>query len=98
MPPRSGRPCDTSSSRQVTDKPAAGASVSRKRAIFYNVLQYAVELEELDSNPIDRINWKPIEVAEAVDPRVVINPVQAREPLAAVTYIGTRSTGRPLMA
>ncbi|MDN3356113.1 tyrosine-type recombinase/integrase [Actinomadura sp. DC4] len=83
---------------KLDGKPAAGATVSRKRAIFYNVLQYAVELEELDSNPIDRINWKPIEVAEAVDPRVVINPVQARELLAAVTYIGTRSNGRRLMA
>jgi hypothetical protein len=77
---------------------AAGATVARKRAIFYNVLQYAVELEEFDYNPIDRINWKPVEIAETIDPRVVINPVQARELLAALTYIGTNGRGRRLMA
>ncbi|MFB9830958.1 hypothetical protein [Actinoallomurus acaciae] len=61
------------------------------------MLQYAVELEELGSNPIDRVRWKPIKVAEAIDPRVVINPAQARELLAAVTYIGSRGGGRRLM-
>jgi hypothetical protein len=30
--------------------------------------QYVVELEEFDYNPIDRISWKPVEVAEAVAP------------------------------
>ncbi|MCO5967929.1 tyrosine-type recombinase/integrase [Actinoallomurus soli] len=83
---------------RLDGKPAAAATVARKRAIFYNVLQYAVELEELDSNPIDRVRWKPVKVAEAVDPRVVINPGQARELLAAVTYIGSRGGGRRLMA
>jgi integrase len=83
---------------QLDGKPAAATTVSRKRAVFYNVLQYAVELEELDSNPLDRVRWKPVKVAEAVDPRVVINPMQARELLAAVTYIGTRGVGRRLMA
>jgi integrase len=78
--------------------PAAASTVARKRAIFYNVLQYAVELEELDSNPIDRVRWKPVKVAESVDPRVVINPQQAAELLAAVTYIGSRGGGRRLMA
>ncbi|MCO6004498.1 tyrosine-type recombinase/integrase [Actinoallomurus purpureus] len=83
---------------RLDGKPAAAATVARKRAIFYNVLQYAVELEELDSNPIDRVRWKPMKVAEAVDPRVVINPGQAKELLAAVTYIGSRGGGRRLMA
>ena len=75
---------------KLDGKPAAAATVARKRAIFYNALQYAVELEELDLNPIDRVRWKPIKVAESVDPRVVINPRQAAELLAAVTYIGSR--------
>ena len=83
---------------KLDGKPAAAATVARKRAIFYNALQYAVELEELDSNPIDRVRWKPIKVAESVDPRVVINPRQAAELLAAVTYIGSRGKGRRLMA
>jgi hypothetical protein len=50
--------------------------VRRKRAVFYNALGYAVELGLLDSNPIDRIQWKAPEVAQAVDRRVVATPTQ----------------------
>jgi hypothetical protein len=44
-------------------KPAAAATVRRKRAVFYNALGYAVELGLLDANPIDRVQWKAPEVA-----------------------------------
>jgi len=79
-------------------KAAAATTVSRKRAVFYNALQYAVELGLLPSNPLDTIRWKPAKVAETVDPRVVINPRQAQELLTAVTYVGRRGRGRRLMA
>ena len=35
----------------------SGLHVPRKRATFYNVLGYAVELELITSNPVDRVRW-----------------------------------------
>lgn len=75
---------------------AAPTTIRRKRAVFYNVLQYAVELEELPANPLDKVSWKPPKVAEVVDRRVVVNPRQARELLTAVTYVGQVERGRHL--
>jgi hypothetical protein len=38
---------------------AAAATITRKRAVLYNCLGYAVELGLLPANPIDNISWKP---------------------------------------
>lgn len=70
---------------------AAPNTIGRKRAVFYNMLEYGVELEEFDSNPIDRVSWAPPKLSHAVDRRVVVNPRQARELLTALTYVGSRS-------
>ncbi|ADG86814.1 tyrosine-type recombinase/integrase [Thermobispora bispora] len=79
--------------------PAAPTTIARKRAVFYNVLQYAVDLEELPSNPLDKVKaWRPPKVREVVDRRVVVNPTQARELLTAVTYVGRPDRGRHLRA
>ncbi|MGW3365285.1 tyrosine-type recombinase/integrase [Streptosporangium canum] len=76
---------------------AAATTIARKRSVFYNALQYAVDLEELASNPIDKVKaWKPPKVREVVDRRVVVNPTQARELLTAVTYVGRLNRGRHL--
>jgi len=64
--------------------PAAATTVARKRAVVSGVLRYAVELELLPSNPLDRVQWRPPKSAETVDRRVVVNPEQARDLLAAV--------------
>jgi integrase len=77
---------------------AAATTIRRKRAVFYNVLDYAAELEQLPANPLDRVKWKPPKVAEVVDRRVVVNPRQARELLTAVTYVGQSWRGRHLRA
>jgi len=77
---------------------AAATTVHRKRSVFYNVLDYAAELEELSANSLDRVKWKPPKVAEVVDRRVVVNPRQARELLTAVTYVGRPWRGRHLRA
>src|SRR6476660_8478085 len=50
-------------------------------------------LEELSANSLDRVKWKPPMIAEVVDRRVVVNPRQARELLAAVTYVGRPGAG-----
>lgn len=63
---------------------AASATISRKRAVFYNALGYAVEIDLLPANPLDKIQWTAPEVAEEVDRRVVANPSQVQQLLAAV--------------
>src|SRR5580704_19620527 len=72
---------------------ASATTIARKRSVFANVIRYAVELEELSSNPLDRLSWKPPKVSEVVDRRVVVNPRQARELLTAVTYVGQQRRG-----
>jgi integrase len=78
----------------LQDGRAAGATtIARKRSVFANVIRYAVELEEMPSNPLNRLSWKPPKVSEVVDRRVVVNPRQARELLTAVTYVGQQRRG-----
>ncbi|MFC7483425.1 hypothetical protein ACFQX7_30205 [Luedemannella flava] len=76
---------------KLDGKPAAASTVLRKRATFTNTLGYAVELGLLDSNPVDRVQWKAPEVAQAVDRRVVANPTQVAALLAAVGDQGKRA-------
>jgi integrase len=72
---------------KLDGKAAAPATISRKRAALYSALRYGVELGWLDSNPIDRIQWKMPKNTEVVDRRVVVNHGQARALLAAVREI-----------
>jgi integrase len=80
---------------RMDGKPAAASTVSRKRAIFYNAVEYAVELGHLSGNPIASIKWRAPKATEAVNPRVVINHGQARALLAAVRQ---HPSGGPLVA
>ncbi|GAB3950448.1 hypothetical protein GCM10027614_50910 [Micromonospora vulcania] len=66
-------------------------TVQRKRATFYNGLGYAVELELIASNPVDRVQWTPPEVAQSIDRRVVGNPAQVATLLEAVKSFGKRA-------
>ncbi|SCF18613.1 tyrosine-type recombinase/integrase [Micromonospora carbonacea] len=77
---------------RLDGRPAASTTVRRKRSVFYNVLQYAVELEALEFNPVDKIRVRAqrAKIAESVDRRVVVNGRQARELLTAVSYVGER--------
>src|SRR5262249_5142564 len=61
----------------------------------YNLLQYAVELEILEANPIDRlkVTAKRTRAVIAIDVRVVVNPSQAAGLLVAVSYVGRRGIG-----
>ncbi|MER6176041.1 tyrosine-type recombinase/integrase [Streptosporangium sp. NPDC001681] len=83
---------------RLDGKAAAPNTIARKRAVFHTVLEYAVELEELDANPLHKVTWKPPKVTETIDPRVAVNPRQAQELLTMVTYVGGRGRGRRLMA
>ncbi|MFB7113021.1 tyrosine-type recombinase/integrase [Streptomyces sp. NPDC056291] len=76
---------------------AAAGTISRKRAIFFNSLEFAVEAELLADNPLIRTKWKaPEQVVEEVDPECVPNPEQAAKLLAAVRDQSPR--GRRLAA
>lgn len=87
--------------RKLDGKPAATQTYRRRRAVVFNALEYAVELEMLPGNPLGRVRRKRGRRAlQEVDRRVVVNPRQARELLAAVTYVGgyKRASGRRLRA
>jgi integrase len=81
------------------DGTTAGATtINRKRAVFHSILEYAVQIGDLDSNPLHKVKWTPPKTSETVDPRVVVNPDQAASLLVAVTYVGKRGRGNRLMA
>jgi integrase len=85
---------------KLSGDPAAAETVRRKRAVLFNALAYAVELGELPENPLTAVRWKLPKISKQVDRRVVVNPRQARELLAAVSYVGgyRRARGRRLVA
>ncbi|MEU6450502.1 site-specific integrase [Streptomyces sp. NPDC046979] len=88
-------------SRRLDGKPAATQTYRRRRAVVFNALEYAMELEYLPSNPLSRVRRKRGKRAlQEVDRRVVVNPRQARELLTALTYVGgfDRASGRRLRA
>jgi integrase len=68
----------------MNGRPAAPTTIARKRAVFYGALRYAVELGRLESHPMDRIRWSAPRSNDEVDRRIVINPQQAEQLLAAV--------------
>ncbi|MFI5730332.1 tyrosine-type recombinase/integrase [Kribbella sp. NPDC051587] len=72
---------------KLDGKSAAPATVSRKRSAFYSALEYAVELQLFEANPIDKVAYTKPEASDIVDRRVVANPQQARSLLEAVREI-----------
>ena len=72
---------------RLDGRPAAPSTVARKRSALYSALQYAVEIEAIPSNPMDRIAWKAPAHTDVIDQRVVVNPDQARALIAAVRDI-----------
>ncbi|GGL57861.1 site-specific integrase [Planomonospora parontospora] len=75
---------------------AAASTYRRKRAVFHQVLEYAVELGELSVNPIHKVKFRKVKATGEIDRRSVVSPEQARRLLVAVTYAG-RTRG-PMMA
>ncbi|MGC5015101.1 tyrosine-type recombinase/integrase [Streptosporangium sp. DT93] len=78
-------------------EPAAANTVRRKRAVLHHMMESAVELKKLPANPLHAVKWKPPKAAGSVDPRTVVNPVQARTLLDAVKQVG-RTRGPRMMA
>jgi hypothetical protein len=72
----------------LNGKAAAGSTQRRKRPAFCNAFGCAVEQGHLASNTVDRIQWTNPAVAQSVDRRVVVSPVQARSLLLAADRAG----------
>jgi len=66
---------------------ASASTIARKRAALSGALNYAVERRYLSHNPLRDVRVKRQRTADAIDPRVVVNPVQAAELLDAVLKI-----------
>lgn len=82
--------------RKLDGSPAAASTIGRKRAVFHNALEYAVERELLAQNPLTALKTKKSRTVEAVDKRVVVSPEQAVRLLDAVRSQGRN--GRHLVA
>lgn len=83
--------------RKLDGTTAASISIRRKRAIFHNALEYALEAGRLAENPIHKVKWSlPDPVDEEIDPVTVPNPKLVRELFNAVKAQGAR--GRRLVA
>ena len=76
-------------------------TVDTRRGSLVQALSFAVDRQYLAANPFS--GWSPsrFQSGVAIDPGVVVNPVQARSLLAAVTYVRPRSRNvswRPFFA
>lgn len=80
--------------------PAAGDTFRRRRRALNTALEYAVDAGILDENPLQRARMKRLGANDRVDPRVLVNAVQGRQLLTAVSYVGSwhRKRGRRLVA
>ena len=85
---------------RLDGKTAAATVARRKRAVFHNALELASTGQRrlLARNPLSTMKWKPPEVAEKVDRRVIANSDQIRELLTALTYVGSRDRDRAVVS
>jgi integrase len=65
--------------------------------VLHSALEFAVEQCELSANLLGTVGWRPPKIADVLDRRVVVNPMQARELITAVSYVGAVDRGRHLM-
>lgn len=90
--------------KTATGRPVASSTWDTRRSILHRALAFAVTSEWLDANPVTGRRLPLAGGGGSVDPRVVVNPVQARQLLAAVSYVTAlvrsdhRNRGRRLYA
>jgi integrase len=65
-------------------------TLDKRRAVLHRVAGYAADTGVLAVNPVTGRRTGTAQVTGGVDPRVVVNPAQARQLLAAVTYVSGR--------
>lgn len=79
---------------------AAGDTYRRRRRALNTAVEHAVVVGDLSENPLQRARRKHVGSNDVVDRRVPVNALQARQLLAAVSYVGSwgRCRGRRLVA
>ncbi|WP_439376545.1 tyrosine-type recombinase/integrase [Amycolatopsis lexingtonensis] len=75
-------------------KRAAASTVDTRKGAVVQALGFAVDKSYLGENPLSGVKLHKFGTELAVDPGVVVNPLQARELLAAVTYVRPRGQNR----
>jgi integrase len=70
--------------RRLDGSAASPSTIARKRSALYGALEYAVELELLTTNPLDKVKSARTTREATVDTRAVVNPQQAERLLQAV--------------
>lgn len=97
----------TALGKAADGRPVTTATWDKRRAVLHRVIEFARSAGWVDANPVTGRRHKTHTGggAQLVDPRVVVNPAQARQLLAAVSYVGTgarrrrdRDRGRRLYA
>ncbi|MEJ2871741.1 tyrosine-type recombinase/integrase [Actinomycetospora sp. OC33-EN08] len=73
-------------------RPVTSSTWDKRRAVLHRVAGYAVDTGVLATNPVTGRRAGTGRKSEGVDPRVVVNPAQARQLLAAATYVGARKS------
>jgi integrase len=84
---------------KLDDTPAAGETYKPRRRGFNTAMEYAIERGYLNENPLANVKRAKHKGDDAVDPRVLVNAVQGRQLLIAVSYVGSvhRNRGRRLV-
>ncbi|WP_369233264.1 tyrosine-type recombinase/integrase [Streptomyces sp. R21] len=87
-------------SYRLDGTPAAGETFKRRRRVLNTAIEHAVEAGELPENPFQGARRKRVGSNDVVDRRVLVNAVQGRQLLTAVSYVGSwdRNRGRRLVA
>ncbi|MFT2018138.1 tyrosine-type recombinase/integrase [Streptomyces sp. 796.1] len=85
---------------KLDGKLAAKDTYKRRRRNFNAAIVYAIQKGYLAENPIAELERPSTAASGPIDPRVLMNPIQGREFLVAVSYVGSvkRNRGRRLVA
>ncbi|WP_405422928.1 tyrosine-type recombinase/integrase [Streptomyces erythrochromogenes] len=85
---------------KLDDSPAAAETYKRRRRGFNTAMEYAIQEGYLQRNPLAGVKRPATAGSGVVDPRVLVNELQGRQLLTAVSYVGSvhRNRGRRLIA
>jgi integrase len=77
--------------KSVTGRTVTTSTWDKRRAVLHRAIEFARASGWIDTNPLTgRRHLARHTGPQVVDPRVVVNPAQARQLLAAVTYVQGR--------
>lgn len=85
---------------RLDGKLAAKETYKRRRRNFNAAMEYAIKCGYIDKNPVGELVRHATARKGSIDPRILMNPVQAQEFLTSVSYVGSvhRNRGRRLVA